>query len=158
MFLTIFVTRNTRYCRGRYLGIHATTAYDNVHKQYLGNYLECKVAQQQRCESAVAPGRRANRMKSNSSTRRHTPSVPTLVTHPASPRNPQLSPLQVRFALFVALLSWSLYRFVHAIRFHVYCIFTFCMNRMLSPTVLVCHNNIYVYIRFICLKDPNNYE
>jgi len=31
-----------------------------------------------------------------SSSRRHTPSVPTLVTHPASPRNPQLSPLQVR--------------------------------------------------------------
>ncbi|XP_018345806.1 PREDICTED: protein outspread isoform X2 [Trachymyrmex septentrionalis] len=54
-----------------------------------------KVAQQQRCESALVTsgGRRPSRMK-NSSSRRHTPSVPTLVAHPASPRNPQLSPLQ----------------------------------------------------------------
>ncbi|XP_012265785.2 protein outspread isoform X2 [Athalia rosae] len=55
---------------------------------------QLKVAQQ-RCELAAGTpgGRRASKVK-NSNTRRHTPSVQTLVTHPTSPRNPQLSPLQ----------------------------------------------------------------
>lgn len=50
---------------------------------------------QQRCESAalVPGGRTASKVKS-SNIRRHTASVPTILTRPASPRNPQLSPLQ----------------------------------------------------------------
>ncbi|XP_051165236.1 protein outspread isoform X2 [Leptopilina boulardi] len=60
---------------------------------------QLKVAQQ-RCESTTlaSSGRRTSKMKSsnnnNNNNRRHTPSIPTLVTHPASTRNPQLSPLQ----------------------------------------------------------------
>ncbi|XP_012272880.1 protein outspread isoform X2 [Orussus abietinus] len=55
---------------------------------------QLKVAQQ-RCESSVlaSGGRRTSKVKSSNS-RRLTPSVSTIVTHPASPRNPQLSPLQ----------------------------------------------------------------
>ncbi|XP_043469870.1 protein outspread-like isoform X2 [Leptopilina heterotoma] len=55
---------------------------------------QLKVAQQ-RSESTtlVASGRRTSKLKS-SNNRRHTPSIPTLVTHPASTRNPQLSSLQ----------------------------------------------------------------
>lgn len=65
-------------------------------------YFTRKVAQQ-RCEStapAVA-GRAATKSK-NSNTRRHTASMPTILARPASPRNPQLSPLQVR-SLFCQL-------------------------------------------------------
>ncbi|XP_076674016.1 myosin phosphatase Rho interacting protein outspread isoform X6 [Andrena cerasifolii] len=62
---------------------------DDIHRLQ-----QLKVAQQ-RCESAalVPGGRTASKVKS-SNIRRHTASVPTILTRPASPRNPQLSPLQ----------------------------------------------------------------
>lgn len=83
--------------------------------------------QQQRCESAAAlaassGGRRptASRMKSTVS-RRHASSVPTLVPHPASPRNPQLSPLQVRCFVSVS----HRYAFKHYFTlFHVFAFYT----------------------------------
>ncbi|XP_028522215.2 protein outspread isoform X6 [Apis cerana] len=53
---------------------------------------QLKVAQQRPTAPAVA-GRAATKPK-NSNTRRRTASMPTILPSPASPRNPQLSPLQ----------------------------------------------------------------
>ena len=62
-------------------------------------YFTRKVAQQ-RCEStAPAMAGRAATKSKNSNTRRHTASMPTILARPVSPRNPQLSPLQVRSLL-----------------------------------------------------------
>lgn len=62
-------------------------------------YFTRKVAQQ-RCEStAQAMAGRAATKSKNSNTRRHTASMPTILARPVSPRNPQLSPLQVRSLL-----------------------------------------------------------
>ncbi|XP_028522214.2 protein outspread isoform X4 [Apis cerana] len=58
---------------------------------------QLKVAQQRPTAPAVA-GRAATKPK-NSNTRRRTASMPTILPSPASPRNPQLSPLQVRSLL-----------------------------------------------------------
>lgn len=76
---------------------------------------------QQRCESTVlaAGNRRTNKVKNNTN-RRHIPSVPTLVTHPTSTRNPQLSPLQSWWGLqhwgglveIVAVCLLHLYRVI----------------------------------------------
>ncbi|XP_031371109.1 protein outspread isoform X5 [Apis dorsata] len=56
---------------------------------------QLKVAQQRSTAPAVA-GRAATKPKNS---KRHTASMPTILPSPASPRNPQLSPLQVRSLL-----------------------------------------------------------
>lgn len=86
----------TREWRDKY-DVYAETDCANLIIVFRQLYFTRKVAQQMSTAPAVA-GRAAIKPK-NSNTRRHTASMPTILPSPASPRNPQLSPLQVRSLL-----------------------------------------------------------
>lgn len=86
----------TREWRDKY-DVYAETDCANLIIVFRQLYFTRKVAQQMSTAPAVA-GRAATKPK-NSNTRRHTASMPTILPSPASPRNPQLSPLQVRSLL-----------------------------------------------------------
>lgn len=86
----------TREWRDKY-DVYAETDCANLIIVFRQLYFTRKVAQQMSTVPAVA-GRAATKPK-NSNTRRHTASMPTILPSPASPRNPQLSPLQVRSLL-----------------------------------------------------------
>lgn len=87
----------TRKWRDEYDDVYAETDCANLIIVSRQLYFTRKVAQQRPKAPAVA-GRAATKPK-NSNTRRHTASMPTILPSPASPRNPQLSPLQVRSLL-----------------------------------------------------------
>lgn len=80
-----------------YDDVYAETDCANLIIVFRQLYFTRKVAQQRPTAPAVA-GRAATKPK-NSNTRRRTASMPTILPSPASPRNPQLSPLQVRSLL-----------------------------------------------------------
>lgn len=86
----------TREWRDKY-DVYAETDCANLIIVFRQLYFTRKVAQQMSTAPAVA-GRAATKPK-NSNARRHTASMPTILPSPASPRNPQLSPLQVRSLL-----------------------------------------------------------
>lgn len=82
----------TRKWRDEYDDVYAETDCANLIIVSRQLYFTRKVAQQRPKAPAMA-GRAATKPK-NSNTRRHTASMPTILPSPASPRNPQLSPLQ----------------------------------------------------------------
>lgn len=84
----------TREWRDKY-DVYAETDCANLIIVFRQLYFTRKVAQQRSTAPAVA-GRAATKPKNS---KRHTASMPTILPSPASPRNPQLSPLQVRSLL-----------------------------------------------------------
>lgn len=84
----------TREWRDKY-DVYAETDCANLIIVFRQLYFTRKVAQQRSTAPAVA-GRAATKPKNS---KRHTASMPTILPSPASPRNPKLSPLQVRSLL-----------------------------------------------------------